>query len=663
MRNKYKKTKILTKIFVFIVFSLLLISILHPIGYATKQNDEEIIQQIKQTPNKILIEEKTIGDIHVKYWIHKINNIEIKNDYILLQRNTKDGKIVKYEKQWRNTQKIPSDVSLINLDDTDIAWKNLVIFLEKNDLNNFYSIYNNNQEFPLVCWEVRYNNGITSLINKNGQRIGEGVPAPSEYKGFSLSGFCELNSPDGWRFWRDNADNWFQKWCISTTSISLPTPDTISSYVNNSEYSLFYELAHGDSTYFQANTPGVYYYAFDVEEDMALREKMIFSFIGSCEGMTYTDEGTFSYEFRKGTIDDTVTVGYSGMGTCPGWSVSLPWQNFMFYVMDSNFTIYEAFNQACAQYPTIADCVVFVGDPTLKIIERGDNDDDDDVILPNVFISYPTENSVVNGNIKISGIADDLDGEVNEVYVKIDNGDWEEASGTNYWEISWDTNTVSDGLHTITAIAIDNDDLQSGCCYLNVYVVNDFLETNIITIDQGLTNQEIVFKSSTSGGIPPYNYTWNFGDETTSYNSNASHLYKEAGTYYVKLVTRDSVNISVNDTKEIIITETDNISPVIELLEPENALYISNNKILPLSHIVAIGSITIQANVSDSGGSGLEKVEFYLDDTLMETYTSSSNIYQWTWDTIAFFKHKLTIKAYDHSDNIKTTNINIFKFI
>ena len=418
---------------------------------------------------------------------------------------------------------------------------------------------------------------------------------------------------------------------------------------------------NGDSTYFKANALDVYYYAFDVEQDMTLREKMVFSFIGSCEGMTHTDEGTFSYEFRKGTIDDTVTVGYSGMGTCPGWSVSLPWQNFMFYVMDSNFTIYEAFNLACAQYPTIADCVVFVGDPTLKIIERGGNDDDDE-ILPNVLITYPTENSVVNGNINITGTAADLDGVISRVFIQIDNGDWEEASGTNYWEISWDTNTVSDGQHTITAIAIDNNGLQSGCCYLNVYVVNDFLETNIITIDQALTNQEIIFKSSTSGGIPPYNYTWDFGDETISYTSNISHIYKKIGTYNVKLLIRDSVNISVNDTKEIIITETDNISPVIELIEPENALYIGNNKILPLSHIVAIGDITIQADVSDSGGSGLEKVEFYLDDTLMETFTSSSNTYQWTWNTIAFFKHKITIKAYDYSDNINTIDIDIFKF-
>ena len=135
----------------------------------------------------------------------------------------------------------------------------------------------------MLCWEIRYKNGKTSLINIYGQKIGEGVPAPapSEYIGFSLSGYCEDYSPDCWLPWRQNADHWFRKWCISTTSISLPTPAIISSIVRNPEYYLFYELAHGASTYFQADSPGVFYYASDVEQDMAQREKNIFSFIGS----------------------------------------------------------------------------------------------------------------------------------------------------------------------------------------------------------------------------------------------------------------------------------------------------------------------------------------------------------------------------------------------
>jgi len=659
MKNKYKKKEILT----FLIVCLFFITILFPIGYANQQKDEEIIQQIKQTPNKVLLTDKTIGDIHVEYWIHKTGDIEIKNDYILFQTDLKDSKIIKYEKQWRDIQKIPNDISLIEFDNTDIAWKKLVIFLEKNDLNNFYST-DNNQEFPLLCWEIRYKNGKTSLINTNGQKIGEGVPAPSEYKGFSLSGYTQDTLPDGWIAWRQNANLWFKKWCISTTSISLPTPDTISSYVSDSEYYLFYELAHGASTYFQADSPGVYYYASDVEQDMALRDKMIFSFIGSCEGMTDTGDGTFSYEFRKGSLNDTVTIGYSGMGTCPGWSDSLQWQDFMFYAMNSNYTIKDAFNLACAEYPTIADCVVFVGDPYLKIIEykEDDDDDEDDEILPNVLITYPTENSIINGNIKITGIADDLDGEVRKIYIQIDNGKWQEASGTNYWELVWDTTTVSDGLHKITAVAVDNNNYQSGCYYRNVYVINDFLETNIIALDQASTNQEISFQASTSGGISPYNYTWDFDDGTISYDPNPLHIYKKQGEYNIKLTVKDSINNTDSDTKDILIIENDNISPVIEIIKPENALYIGNNKLLSLPFILVIGDITIEIQVSDLGGSGLEKVEFYIDDSLKEIFTDSSFVYQWTWDTIAFFKHKITIKAYDNASNVDIKDIDIFKF-
>jgi len=640
-----------------------------PIINGSQNYENQISTQINQTQDKLLVKEKNIGDIHVKYWIHIVNDIIIKNDYILLQNNPTNNKIVKYEKKWTdikdlkiNTKKM--DLNTITTDENKVLWKEKVIFLEKNDLKNFYSI-DKNQTFPLLCWEVRYKNGSTFLYNNDKKIIGKGIPAPNE--GFSLTGYNDPSYPDPWISWRLNADTWFKKWCDSTTTISLPTVQTISSYVSNPDMNIFYEIAHsvGLPTRFQANAEGVFYTADQIHEDMENRDPIRFAMLCSCEAMRDVGPGTLSYEFRKGETQNTVTVGYIGMASCPGWSVSLEWQDYMFYIINSNYTIQDAFNLACAQYPIISDCVMFIGDSSLKIIDDGDDDDDDDdddVILPNVFITYPSENSVVNGNIKITGTSADLDGVITNVFVQIDDGDWMEASGTYSWEIFWDTNTVSDGLHTITAIAIDNNGLQSGCRYRNMYVVNDFLETNIITLDEALTNQEIVFETSTSGGIPPYNYTWDFGDETTSYSSNTSHIYKKAGIYNVKLVTRDSVNISVNDAKEIIITETDGISPVIELIEPENALYIGNNKILPLSNIVAIGDITIKANVSDSGGSGLEKVEFYLDDILMETFNSSSNTYQWTWDTIAFFKHKITIKAYDHSSNINTIDIDIFKF-
>jgi len=639
-----------------------------PIINGSQNYENQILTQINQTHDKILVKEKNIGNIHVKYWIHVIDDVVIKNDYILLQLNPINNKIIKFEKKWIDTKDleintIKTNLNTIKTDENKVLWKEKVIYPEKNDLKNFYSI-DKNQTFPLLCWEVRYNNGNTFLYNSDGKIIGKGLSAPNE--GFSLSGYNDPSYPDPWISWRLNADTWFKKWCDITTSISLPTVQIISSYVSNPDMNIFYEIAHsvGLPTRFQANEEGVFYTADQIHEDMENRDPIRFAMLCSCEAMRDVGPGTISYEFRKGETQNTVTIGYIGMASCPGWSVSLEWQDYMFYIINSNYTIQDAFNLACAQYPIISDCVMFVGDQSLKIFDDGDNgdDDDDDVILPNVFITYPGENSVVNGNIKITGTAADLDGVISNVFIQIDNGDWEEASGTYSWEIIWDTNTVSDGLHTITAVAVNNNGLQSGCRYRNMYVVNDFLETNIITLDQALTNQEIIFESSTSGGIPPYNYTWDFDDGTISHDQNPIHIYKEEKKYHVQLTVTDYVNNIVNDTTDILVIETDNISPVIELIEPENALYIGNNKILPLSYIVAIGDITIQANVSDAGGSGLEKVEFYLDDILMETFTSSSNSYQWTWDTIAFFKHKITIKAYDHSGNINTIDIDIFKF-
>ena len=89
---------------------------------------------------------------------------------------------------------------------------------------------------------------------------------------------------------------------------------------------------------------------------------MKFTFIGRCHEMTTTGPGTFSYEFRKGQMSDTVTIGFDHMETCPGWEYGFSWQNSLFENMSKGITIKNAFDLAPAQYPTIAPAVVFLGD-------------------------------------------------------------------------------------------------------------------------------------------------------------------------------------------------------------------------------------------------------------------------------------------------------------
>jgi len=315
----------------------------------------------------VLAVDQPIGSIDVKYWERVVDGVfHVINDYVLLHLDPDTDEIIKCEQQWRDI-----DVDLAHLEVESFEppggehfWKRVVVFLEEEDLGYFYTVSNATQ-CPLVCWEVRYSDGTTAMYDLSGNETGCGIGAP--HYSFLLSGYHNSASPDEWRRFRENASDWFQEWSDLTFSWSLPLPTIISEYVSDPGIQLYYAIAHGSSSRFQADSAGSYYRASATEVDMEDRDPMLFAFIGHCEGMTQTGSGSFSYAFRKGSMTNTVTVGYSGMGSSPGWPDALDWQDCMFEGMDEGRTIRDAFDLACAQYPRIASNVVFVGDPNLKL--------------------------------------------------------------------------------------------------------------------------------------------------------------------------------------------------------------------------------------------------------------------------------------------------------
>jgi hypothetical protein len=85
--------------------------------------------------------------------------------------------------------------------------------------------------------------------------------------------------------------------------------------------------------------------------------------------MEDTGPGTLSYEFRKGQIKNTVTIGYYDMGNCSGWPWDVAyWQDYMFRLMDRGYKMKKAFDLACAEYPKVEGYVKFVGDENLRVI-------------------------------------------------------------------------------------------------------------------------------------------------------------------------------------------------------------------------------------------------------------------------------------------------------
>ena len=75
---------------------------------------------------------------------------------------------------------------------------------------------------------------------------------------------------------------------------------------------------------------------------------------------------------------------------------------------------------------------------------------------PTVEITYPNQ-GFHSGTITIEGIADDPDNLLDRVEIQIDNGIWNEATGTFSWSYNWDTTLLDDGVHRIHARSFDGD--------------------------------------------------------------------------------------------------------------------------------------------------------------------------------------------------------------
>ena len=86
---------------------------------------------------------------------------------------------------------------------------------------------------------------------------------------------------------------------------------------------------------------------------------------------------------------------------------------------------------------------------------------------PIINILNPSNNEIVSGTITVSGNASDDVG-VQLVQIKIDNNSWKDLSGKENWEYKIDTNTLSNGEHTIYAKVYDGEYYDEKSISVNV---------------------------------------------------------------------------------------------------------------------------------------------------------------------------------------------------
>ncbi len=321
-----------------------------------------------------------IGDKIVFYHQRMIDGAIVEKDFIVYHFDKNTETLIDKKVHWRDG--LPEHISIKvekaqaeSMVEGEVQFSDLYIISPLSDV------------FPLdptpqnPCWVVRSivgGRGLVTIIDSvTGEKLGDGVPPPAG--GFSLSGPQYWNPCSGvWTSWYQNAEDWFNTMGYPTEAVQWPTEAKVQSHIQNPNTSMFYELAHGGSYSFASGCVGgntaETTYATEIETWIATYRKMPFTFIGSCGGMCDISDNSLSYEFRKGSNTDTVTVGYCGMSEsyCANcWSNSVDWQDALFSYMNDGDTVKQAFDKAQADYPMCASdpsCLRFAGDVNFKVV-------------------------------------------------------------------------------------------------------------------------------------------------------------------------------------------------------------------------------------------------------------------------------------------------------
>jgi len=103
--------------------------------------------------------------------------------------------------------------------------------------------------------------------------------------------------------------------------------------------------------------------------------------------------------------------------------------------------------------------------------------------------------------------------------------------------------------------------------------------------------------------------------------------------------------------------------PSFDFLQPLNALYRGNHRIIPWSRPVVFGATNVSVYFEDMwyGGGDVAKVEFYLDGTLQSTVTHEP--YTWAWSVRSLGKHHVKVIAYNFEGDTTSREISVLKLL
>ena len=250
--------------------------------------------------------------------------------------------------------------------------------------------------------------------------------------------------------------------------------------------------------------------------------------------------------------------------------------------------------------------------------------------LPLVTITNPKNGDTVSGHVNISADASDSDGSVVQVEFFVDNMSvGVDSDISDGWSTSWDSATASEGTHSISAEAKDNDgNIASDSISVTVDNIDDppavaitnptngdtvsgtITITADATDDKGVSKVEFFVGTTIIGtdsdGLNGWSVSW---DTTTV--SDADYIITATATDSAAQTSSDSINVTVSNT-----TPTDATSIVDSITYSTNGGKNGDKHLIISIHVIDdLGNDVSDASVS---------IDLYRDDSLVGSATGTT---------------------------------------
>jgi hypothetical protein len=274
-----------------------------------------------------------------------------------------------------------------------------------------------------------------------------------------------------------------------------------------------------------------------------------------------------------------------------------------------------------------------------------------DATPPTVSISAPANNAnlAIGTTPTISVTSSDASSSVTKVEIYID-GTLKTTLTTAPYNYTWNTG-VTAGAHTIVAKSYDTFNNVGTSSTVNVNVTDQTAPTVSVTAPTassflgGATNA-VTANAADNVGVVGVQFKLDGNllgaeDTATPYSVNWDTTSATNGTHIITAVARDAAGNTT--TSSSVSVTVDNAAPTVSITAPTSGSLVN-------------GIVAVNTTATDNGGgSGIAKVELYVDGVLNSTVTTSP--YNFSWNTSALAlgsQHTLSAKAYD---KVATPNV------